>query len=524
MRFSDTESTGEAQVLAHCTAVLGVAPEVLGGATRLRGLARFKCPNETVFVTLGFSQLDVAPYQYELSGLGFELVVRVRGAEPPTFLVAALDELRRAQGTRPLPPVGLDRTSQFRVSFVESPSLERVETLNGAVHFFEATIAARETRTPPGRKKRVRRPESDDGARAAELEAAIEKNLDDPEPWLVYADWLQSQGDVRGELIVECHEEGDTDCLEEHEDALLGARLAERLGGDPPDLELDWHLGFVKSATLKRGPDSTTDVPKMTATFLARPVCRFIRGLTFGLTDWEGAHDFTAVVKAIVRAGRGKTLEHLFFGAFEYPDDIEISSAPWGNLGGLWAVVPNLKSFKVRGAGGDFGTIELPHCVNFTVETGGLEAAQLTKVVAATWPSLERLELWTGDRQHGATSNVDDLRPLLEARAVPRLRHFGLRNCEYSDEFVHVLAKSKLLEQLTSVDLSMGTLSARGCQTLLEYAPAFAHLELLDLNDCYVPEVMFDRLMAVCAQVNVDRQRGSSAGGGNDERYVAVGE
>src|SRR5512145_1729696 len=34
-----------------------------------------------------------------------------------------------------------------------------------------------------------------------ELEAAIEKNPSDADVWLVYADWLQSVGDPRGELM-----------------------------------------------------------------------------------------------------------------------------------------------------------------------------------------------------------------------------------------------------------------------------------------------------------------------------------
>lgn len=361
-----------------------------------------------------------------------------------------------------------------------------------------------------------------------ELESAIERNLDDPQPYLVYADWLQTHGDARGELIMLSHQGKGGPWIESHQDALFGEELVERLDYDPPELKCDWHLGFVKAATLKRGDyDSDTDVPGMTEAFLALPVCRFIRGLTFGLTGWESDNDYGDVVAAIVKSGRGKTLEHLFFGDFEYPDDTEISWAPFGTLDPLWAAVPNLKSFKVRGSSeGSFGKIALPKCESFTIETGGLAKENLDAVMEASWPSLTRLELWTGSSDYGAESGVDDLRSLLDARNVPKLKHLGLRNCEYTDTFVGELAKSKLLKQLTSLDLSMGMLSEAGCQAILDDAAAFAHLQSLNLSESFVPEAMFDRLKQVCAGVNVDEQREpydweDAANGG---RYVAVGE
>jgi uncharacterized protein (TIGR02996 family) len=360
-----------------------------------------------------------------------------------------------------------------------------------------------------------------------ELEAAIEKNLDDPQPYLVYADWLQSHGDARGELIALSHQGKADTWIESHREALLGRELVERLEWDPPELKVDWHLGFIRLASLKRGGyDSDTDVPELTQAFLALPVCRFIRGLTFGLTGWESDNDYTEVVAAIVESGRGKTLEHIFFGDFEYPDDTEMSWAPWGDLGALWAAAPHLKSFKLRGAGGTFGALDLPKCRWFTVETGGLDQAAVTAIAKATWPSLERLELWTGSEEYGAGSGVDDLLPLLEARAVPRLTHFGLRNSEYTDALVPLLANSKLLKQLKSLDLSMGTLSEAGCQAILDHAAAFAHLESLDLSQSFVPEAMFDRLRAVCAKVNLDEQREPYdwEDAENGGRYVAVGE
>ena len=54
-------------------------------------------------------------------------------------LVSALEELRARQGTASLPPCGFD-SSAFLGWFTESSVLERLDTINGAVHFFDATI------------------------------------------------------------------------------------------------------------------------------------------------------------------------------------------------------------------------------------------------------------------------------------------------------------------------------------------------------------------------------------------------
>src|SRR5688572_15486077 len=56
----------------------------------------------------------------------------------------------------------------------------------------------------PAPKKAAKKKSAGGGANA-ELEAAIAADPDQPEPYLVYADWLQSQDDPRGELIVVQH-------------------------------------------------------------------------------------------------------------------------------------------------------------------------------------------------------------------------------------------------------------------------------------------------------------------------------
>lgn len=82
-------------------------------------------------------------------------------------------------------------------------------------------------------------------ARNAELEAEIIAAPDEVAPYLVYADWLQRQGDPRGELI------GVQLALETARGAewaelkLREAELLPALTPEGPRLQFDWRRGFV---------------------------------------------------------------------------------------------------------------------------------------------------------------------------------------------------------------------------------------------------------------------------------------
>src|SRR5258707_11757256 len=83
--------------------------------------------------------------------------------------------------------------------------------------------------------------------RNPELEQVILAAPDDPAGYLVYADWLQANGDPRGELIVRQHGDKDAQAwLDEHRDAFLG-RFASAA---PPTFELEWRFGFIRKATI----------------------------------------------------------------------------------------------------------------------------------------------------------------------------------------------------------------------------------------------------------------------------------
>lgn len=91
------------------------------------------------------------------------------------------------------------------------------------------------------------------------LEAQLEARPDDDALWLVYGDWLLSQGDVRGELVAR-HRAAASREGRAAFDAFVADNLDElfrdcadsvRAGGQAPELTVTWRHGFVHAATLR---------------------------------------------------------------------------------------------------------------------------------------------------------------------------------------------------------------------------------------------------------------------------------
>ena len=107
-------------------------------------------------------------------------------------------------------------------------------------------------------------------ARAA-LEAAIEEHPDDPRVYSVYADWLQEQGDPRGELIA-LQQAAELDPSLADQARACFEQQIDRLGSYTT-CEFTWRYGFVQRATLGLSEaQSATFIEKL----LDHPSGRFI--------------------------------------------------------------------------------------------------------------------------------------------------------------------------------------------------------------------------------------------------------
>ncbi|MDQ3340173.1 MAG: hypothetical protein M4D80_33875 [Myxococcota bacterium] len=341
----------------------------------------------------------------------------------------------------------------------------------------------------------------------------------------VYADWLQQQSDVRGELaslFLAGQEDEAREWLAKNPTKLFGdldVKLNSEVGG------LVWEHGFLRGASLKRqGIDSKTDLAALTRAFLALPVARLVTELRFGLAGYENDNDWSETLAAVAESQQAPQIRVLRFDDYT-SEDSEISWTAFGDFSPYWSSLPQLEELVIAsGEGGTLGDLALPNLRKFTRISGGLGEDEITAIFAARWPKLEHLEVWFGDEHYGGAGKVEHLAPLLDGRISKKLTHLGIVNCEFVHEVIGPLARSPLLQQLRTLDLSKGALQDTDVDLLLTHADAFHHLDLLDLSENLL-NARGAEIYARLPHAKVDEQRYGERGDDEDEsRYVALGE
>jgi uncharacterized protein (TIGR02996 family) len=351
----------------------------------------------------------------------------------------------------------------------------------------------------------------------AALVAAIAADPEARAPYLVYADWLQSRGDPRGELIVIQHElsksPGNKKMLRAAEE-LLEAHAAEILGplAECMDLleQVDWYMGFIRACKLRQTMDrfdgDLADLPveQVLAGLLQGPG-RFIQRLTVGIVRMDD-NNYGGVCEVIGAQPR-PTLRALYLGDFDR-EETELNWSSIGDASPLYAALPNLRELTLRSGGMTLGAIELPELRAFTTVTGGLDDAAARAIAAASWPKLERLSLQFGPARAGdATNEVEVVRPLLAGAGLQRLTHLGITNCDFTDAVCAALPGAAILPRLEQLDLCMGSMSDAGAEALAAHREAFSRLKLLDVDDNFLTTAGLQLLEGICAEVRAGDQR-----------------
>jgi uncharacterized protein (TIGR02996 family) len=374
------------------------------------------------------------------------------------------------------------------------------------------------------------------GARNPELEEAILADPDDESAYLVYGDWLQAQGDPRGELITLSAQAARTsdrklkaaadELFAGHEAQFLGPLAQYRKTFDGNDRDtMTWRWGFIESLRIAfdhySNEELELDLGDVLATFLAHPSCRFLAEVVVGLNRQDPDQEYQSVLDALAKRPP-PALRSLFIGDFVYPDETEISWTSLGDFGALWPKLPRLRKLILQGGSFTLGTLALPELRHAEFRTGGLSGESIASIVKARWPKLEHLDVWFGSDGYGAEGDLDAIGPLLEGQGLPAVRHLGLKNCQFADDIARVIGKSKILPQLETLDLSMGTLTDDGVEALVSGTnkAAFAHLARFDLSSNCISEAGLARLGGLCPGLTADDQRDD----GPEDRYVAVGE
>ncbi|GAA0917230.1 STM4015 family protein [Streptomyces thermoalcalitolerans] len=253
-----------------------------------------------------------------------------------------------------------------------------------------------------------------------------------------------------------------------------------------------------------------------------------VRAIVVGAWVEPSQCDSREVVQHLVDArDRLTALRAVFIGDIEM-EEAEISWIMQSDVTPVLEAYPLLEELGVRG-GTDlrFPAVRHQHLRTLRFETGGLPGEVVRGVAASELPALEHLEMWLGVEDYGGDATVADLAPLLAHGRFPALRHLGLQDSEIQDEIAAAVASAPVVAQLTSLDLSMGTLSDTGAEALLNGQP-LTHLEHLNLEHHFLSESMIERIRAAFAsaktEVNLEDPQTPERWGDEEWRYVAVSE
>jgi len=365
------------------------------------------------------------------------------------------------------------------------------------------------------RQEAFSRPIADE-PRSAELEAAIEAEVDRDDAFLVYGDWLSSRGSPRGELI-SLHAAGKQ--APQLEASLLGplAHLNDRL-------DARWRLGFLTAIRLETTRDDERDgldLSQLVSKLWALPSARFLRELKVACASAHEDGVMERVLATLTGRGPRPSVRALTFETNTEEEMLSWTST--GDLSSLGAAFPRLERLFVHTGQVLLTAPSFPNLRSLDLRTTSLTSELVSSLARAAWPELRHLGLWFGSRSYGVEVSMSDVGPLLDA-PWPALTSLALANSELTDELCVALCRHPLLARLEALDLSMGTMTDAGAQTLLSHREQLKHLKTLDVDDNYLSDEAVASLRSAFPQLVSAEQRVAEEYEGALHRYASAGE
>lgn len=255
----------------------------------------------------------------------------------------------------------------------------------------------------------------------------------------------------------------------------------------------DWH-GPQVAYRLREEYDDELSVGQRLASLLSNPGAAGVRSLLIGA--WAEAYESepASFLNELIAAGPSlPSLTGLFFGDITY-EECEISWIKQSDIAPLLHAFPKLEVFRVRGGDGlSITPYRHESLRSLRIETGGLPTSVLLGLFACEFPALEQLELLFGEEHYGFDGSVEDLQPLLSGELFPKLKTLGLMNSSIANDIASVIANTPVVQQIESLDLSMGNLDDEGARSLLALASC-RNLRKLDFSHHYVSEELVSEL------------------------------
>lgn len=218
-------------------------------------------------------------------------------------------------------------------------------------------------------------------------------------------------------------------------------------------------------------------------------------------------------------------IKSLFVGDMDY-EECEVSWIIQADYSKLWQALPQLEKLRIKGSQElELGEIAHDNLKHLEIICGGLPAYVFESIQKAKLPALETLILYIGVDNYGFDGNKATIQTLLEKSDFPKLTYLGLTDSEIQDEVTEIALNSKYMDQLSALDLSMGSLSDKGGQLLLERIPQFPNIKKLELEYHFMSEEMMKKLQALeGVDVNVDDPQEEDEYDGEIYRYPMLTE
>ncbi len=326
-----------------------------------------------------------------------------------------------------------------------------------------------------------------------ELELAIASDPEAPASYSVFADWLQSQGDPRGNVMataIAAEARGDDKSfakeLKKHVHDLLGplaAYAAPDHGAREGDPEVfAWRFGVIDRAYLHAERQKPLD--RTLDQVLRHASGRFLVELT--LVQNERIQE---AIEALARCAPA-SLRALRLWA--------VSSV---RLAALWPALPQLRRLSLSGHALALGELELPALERLELVDSQMPAASARMLVGAPLPVLEQLRLDFGSGYTTGDASIDDIFELLARRDLTKLRQLALVRTRYVRELVLELAATPLARQLEQLDLSHNQMTDANAADLARRRANFPRLVSLDVTGNRLTTAGLEALAEVAATV-----------------------
>lgn len=384
-------------------------------------------------------------------------------------------------------------------------------------------------------------------ARNPALEKAILANPLDVEAYSVFADWLQEQGDPRGELmsLQIAHKDKAAQALIDKHAAYFLGPLAEHvivhddngnnsrshLRTKEQDKEWQktaakaflWRNGFIYRLRLSHNSysgaqeEKTVDILEQV---FEHPSGRYIVELNFMSNGDPNDNDLQDLIDMVGKKAPA-TVRRIVFG-----DNVDqISWHHTGNLGKMWKGVPNLKVLEIETGEFEVGAMDAPALERAIFITGGLSKACGKHIANAKMPKIKHLEIYYGTDNYGGDCTVKEVKPLLERTDLKDLQYLGLKNSEFGNEMAKAVIGAKIVKQLKTLDLSKSTITDEGAQTLLDGKATLKHLDCLDLSTNFLTKDGIKLVQGICKKVvTEDQQKPYDWGEGELHYYCDITE